>query len=96
VKRDIGEICDCGPKVKKDLRNLERELAKLKEESRQMKMMTKQFPPSVKKEKIQVEEARWRMRGRWRWISICVMGSLDTWRGNAHRYKVNLLVISVI
>jgi hypothetical protein len=37
VKRQVGEVSDCCPKVKKDLTNLERELAKLKEEMRTMK-----------------------------------------------------------
>jgi ABC-type enterochelin transport system substrate-binding protein len=37
MKRNIGEVFDCFPKVKKDLTNLERELARLKEEMRTMK-----------------------------------------------------------
>jgi hypothetical protein len=36
VKRDVGEVFDCCPKVKKDLTNLEREVAKLKEEIKVM------------------------------------------------------------
>jgi hypothetical protein len=32
MKRAVGEVSDCCQKVKKDLTNLERELAKLKEE----------------------------------------------------------------
>jgi hypothetical protein len=32
VKRDIGQVSDCCPKVKRDLAALDRELAKLKRE----------------------------------------------------------------
>jgi hypothetical protein len=37
MKRAVGEVSDCCPKVKKDVTNLERELAKLKEEIRIMR-----------------------------------------------------------
>jgi hypothetical protein len=35
--RDLGEVSDCCPKVKKDLTSLEQQLAKLKEEMREMR-----------------------------------------------------------
>jgi septal ring factor EnvC (AmiA/AmiB activator) len=37
VTRDIGQVSECCPKVKKDMTNLGRELAKLKEEIKRMK-----------------------------------------------------------
>jgi hypothetical protein len=45
------------------LTNLEWELAKLKKKTEWMKMTTNQFPPSVKKGNIQIEESQWRIRG---------------------------------
>jgi archaellum component FlaC len=36
MKRDIGEVCDCYPKVKKDLTDLQQEFTKLKEEMQEL------------------------------------------------------------
>jgi chromosome segregation ATPase len=37
VKRDIGQVSECCPKVKEDMTNLDREVSKLKEEIKRMK-----------------------------------------------------------
>jgi outer membrane murein-binding lipoprotein Lpp len=47
VKRGIGDVSDCRPKVKKDLMNLERELAQLKEEMRATRPKAELAPPSA-------------------------------------------------
>jgi hypothetical protein len=61
VKRDIGQVSDCCPRLKKDLTNLEQELTKLKAEMRATKPApvppstppppkpARQFPPSMKR-----------------------------------------------
>jgi hypothetical protein len=72
VKRDVGEVLNCAPKVKRAFTNRERELAKVKEAMRATRLkpdplappkLANQFPPSVKKGKIQVEEGREGIRG---------------------------------
>jgi hypothetical protein len=45
VKRDIGQFSECCPKVKKDLMDLQQELAKLKEEMRATRSKTDQLAP---------------------------------------------------
>jgi hypothetical protein len=48
MKRDVGEVSNCCPKVKKDLTNMERELAKLKEEMRATRPKAEPLaPPAV-------------------------------------------------
>jgi hypothetical protein len=47
-----------GSKVKEDLSNVEGQLAKLKQEIKRMKMMTKRFPPSVNKGKLRVPNSK--------------------------------------
>jgi hypothetical protein len=45
VKRDLVEVLDCGPKAKRELTNLERELAKLKEEMTVMGLRREPLAP---------------------------------------------------
>jgi septal ring factor EnvC (AmiA/AmiB activator) len=47
VRRDVGEVSDCCPKVKKDLTNLEREIAKLKEEMRTARPKAEPLAPAA-------------------------------------------------
>jgi hypothetical protein len=50
VKRDVGAVPGCCPKVIKDLGNLQRELAVLKEEIRTMKPKAESFAPIAPKQ----------------------------------------------
>jgi hypothetical protein len=66
-------VTTVGSKVKEDLSNIQRELAKTKEEIRRLKMTERLFPPSVKKGKLRDDKGNQTKK-----TSDFTMGSLRT------------------